>query len=181
MPQFQAPSSGWNNPQMNRQGRSGQTPVPNTSGVGYWNDLLAQGFGQQPTQINAQQFSTPNMSNDWKKYLSGMTSPFQKVQAQNVNAPQMSGDWQKYLQAGTQNINAGSMQDTSALIRSYDPLLQRQQEQGFDVAAAWAGKTGMWGSPYAGALGREAASASAQRANIANQYLYQASEAQANR
>jgi hypothetical protein len=39
----------------------------------------------------------------------------------------------------------------------------------------------MYGSPYASALGREAASASAQRANIANQYLYQASEAQANR
>jgi hypothetical protein len=173
------------NPQM----QQAQNPS-NAGQAGWWNQLATQQFAGGPQQVQGMNIGTPKMSSDWEKYLKGMmsTNPLtaqnvqaQNVQAQNVTAPQMSQDYLRYLNAGTQAINAGAMQDTSALLKSYDPLLQRQQEQGFAGAASRAGKTGMWGSPYAGALGREAATASSQRANIANQYLYQASEAQANR
>lgn len=171
--------SQWSNPQMRRQQYSGQTPI-NAGQTGWWNQLLTQQFGAGPQQVQGTNVQAPTMGQDWQKYLQGIMSQ-NPITAQNVTAPTIGGNWQQYLNAGTQAINPGAMQDTSALLKSYDPLLQRQQEQGFAGAAQRAGKTGMWGSPYAGALGREAATASAQRANIANQYLYQASEAQANR
>ena len=179
----QYPTSGqfggswWNNPQMRKQ--SGAQTL-NAGQPGWWNQALTAQMGMGPQQVQATNVQAPQMGNQWQQYLKAFQGQ-NPITAQNVTAPTIGGNWQQYLNAGTQAINAGAMQDTSALLRSYDPILQRQQEQGFAGAAARAGKTGMWGSPYASALGREAEAASSQRANIANQYLYQASEAQANR
>lgn len=182
----------YTNPQMRRQQYAGQQPV-NAGQTGFWNQLLGQQFSQGPQQVQAmniqsQNVQSPTMNQDWQKYLQRIMNQgpitTQNVQAQNINAPTMSQDWRQWAQQGTQgvaDINAAGMQDTAALIKSYDPLLAQQQAEGFAGAALRAGKTGMWGSPYATALGSQVRQTEAQRANIANQALYQASEAAAGR
>jgi len=92
------------------------------------------------------------------------------------NAYQPGAGWDQMM------INPGSMVDTTKVIESFKPAMERQIQAGFADAGNRMGQSGMaMSTPYAQALGTVEQAALNDYANTALQYKYNAAEQQAAR